>query len=90
MHHSFLIEICQSGHRWERWPPNPTKNKIFLKSDKKELSQIKIFDLLGKDLTQKALISVLGTDKVSIDLSNFIQGIYIIKTKTIANKVYKK
>ena len=70
--------------------PNPTKNKIFLKSDKKELSQIKIFDLLGKDLTQKALISVLGTDKVSIDLSNFIQGIYIIKTKTIANKVYKK
>ena len=70
--------------------PNPTKNKIFLKSDKKELSQIKIFDLLGKDLTQKALISVLGTDKVSIDLYNFIQGIYIIKTKTIANKVYKK
>ncbi|MDB4061618.1 T9SS type A sorting domain-containing protein [Vicingaceae bacterium] len=70
--------------------PNPAKNEIFLKSDKKELSQIKIFDLLGKDLTQKALISVLGTDKVNIDLSNFKQGIYIIKTKTIANKVYKK
>lgn len=70
--------------------PNPIQNDLFLVSDKKELSTVKIYDMLGKDLTSRTTVSNLNTNKVTVDLSTLKAGIYIIKIKTIANKIYKK
>lgn len=70
--------------------PNPTNNYLYLEGDKKELSRIKLYDLLGRDLTLSVAISIVDIDKLRLDLSHLKHGLYILETKTIASKIYKK
>lgn len=70
--------------------PNPTNNYLYLEGDKKELSRIKLYDLLGRDLTLSVAISIVDIDKLRLDLSHLKHGVYILETKTIASKIYKK
>ncbi|MDA9563366.1 T9SS type A sorting domain-containing protein [Flavobacteriales bacterium] len=53
-------------------------------------SQLKIYNVLGHDVTALAK-QISGSDsKLIIDLSSLNAGMYYIKTKTTANKVYKQ
>ncbi len=70
--------------------PNPTNNIITIEANKKELEDIKIYNFLGEDVTNK-IERISTKDNIEvIDLSNLISGLYTVKTKTTANKVYKK
>lgn len=58
--------------------PNPFKNKIFFQDNRKiELIQIKSIE--GKVIYR-------GNCKPTIDMSNFINGIYIVKLSYIDNR----
>ncbi len=69
--------------------PNPTKNLITIKAIDEELTDLRIYNSLGQDVTQSTTIST-QTEKTTIDLSRLASGLYTIKTLTSINKIYKK
>ena len=70
--------------------PNPVENKISIEADDQELSVVIVFNVLGQDVTNLSKQFTHNDSKLIIDLSNLSTGMYYIKTKTTANKVYKK
>ena len=69
--------------------PNPTSGQISIEGHEIKLSEIKIFNTLGQDVS--AITTILqNAKKVVVDMSDLNTGIYYIKTKTTANKVYKQ
>ncbi|RUA32003.1 MAG: hypothetical protein DSY76_00920 [Bacteroidetes bacterium] len=70
--------------------PNPTNNRITIQANAEELSTIKIYNILGKDVTnQTKQISKSDNQRV-INVSNLARGLYTVKTITTANKMYKQ
>lgn len=69
--------------------PNPTSDQIVILGDKLELSEINIFNTLGQNVNILTTIQQ-NEKKVTIDMSILSTGMYYIKTKTTANKVYKQ
>ena len=70
--------------------PNPVAEKVTLKGNTKELNSILITNLVGQIVTSKTKIVRSSQQTITIDLNQLPSGIYIIKTLTTANKVYKK
>ena len=70
--------------------PNPVENKISIEADDQELSVVIVYNVLGQDVTNLSKQFTHNDSKLIIDLSNLSTGMYYIKTKTTANKVYKK
>lgn len=70
--------------------PNPTNNKLTIIGNITELEQVKIFNNLGQDVTK--FVAITG-DKIQnsmiFDMSELSTGIYVVKTKTNAYKIYK-
>tara|TARA_B100000809_G_C15121778_1_gene524576 strand:- start:1170 stop:2813 length:1644 start_codon:yes stop_codon:yes gene_type:complete len=71
--------------------PNPTNNKFTIIANASELEQIKIFNSLGHDVT-KFVTKTGDNDQSSMvfDMSELNTGMYYVRTKTTANKVYKQ
>ncbi len=70
--------------------PNPTANQVTITTDKEEeLSQIKLFNSLGKEVTVFVKLVEQNTNKVVLDLSNLSAGIYYIQTKTSKKRIQK-
>ena len=63
--------------------PNPSNNHIWIEGDSFELEQIKIYNVLGKEITIQTKIVEKSSTKIVIDLSNLIPAMYYIKTKTV-------
>ena len=70
--------------------PNPTNNKITVMGNQNELEDIIIYNTLGQDVTLLTQQIENNKIKVVIDLTKLSSGIYYIKTKTTANKLYKQ
>lgn len=70
--------------------PNPFKNQITILANSTELAEITIYNALGQDVTLLALKIEQFSGKLVLDVSSLSSGIYYVKTKTTANKVYKQ
>jgi hypothetical protein len=70
--------------------PNPTQGLIQIKAVSNELNELKVFSASGKDITQKLQFIINKTESITLDLSNLPAGLYYIKTKNTATKVFKK
>ena len=70
--------------------PNPFYNQITIEGNEVELKEIFIYNTLGQNVTALSQKIMSKENKIVIDLSNLDKGIYYIKTKTTANKVYKQ
>jgi len=70
--------------------PNPTKNKITIKSNSLKINSIKIFNSLGQELTNNVIFEVKSEHKIVVDLSELNIGIYFIQTGTSINKIIKE
>jgi hypothetical protein len=70
--------------------PIPTDNQITITGNKTEISQINIYNVFGQDVTSHTKEIIHSESKLIIDLSDLNSGMYYIKTKTTANKVYKQ
>jgi hypothetical protein len=70
--------------------PNPSENQISIVGTRAELNEIRVFSLLGQDVS--SLIKQIFADKsrLVIDLSNLKSGVYFLKTKDGSVKVYKR
>jgi len=70
--------------------PNPTESQIIITGDKSELEQLKLYNILGQNVTNLIKQFQNGESMMIIDLSSLTEGTYYIKTKTTTNKVYKQ
>lgn len=70
--------------------PNPASNKITIEGDETELKNIRIFAILGKEVTELTVQQKISETKLIIDLSQLIKGTYYIKTKSTVNKFLKQ
>ena len=68
--------------------PNPFTDKIFLKNIVLNKSDITIYNSLGQDFTNRIDIKI-HEDIIQINTTNLPHGIYVLKTSTFVNKVYK-
>lgn len=70
--------------------PNPAKDLITIEGSVLELQDIKLYSAIGKDMSN--LVQQKKTTKtlVILDISKLKEGIYYVKTKTTANRLYVK
>jgi hypothetical protein len=68
--------------------PNPTNGQITITGSNSELAEMKVVDTLGRVVNTS--IVHINEMSATIDLSTLSKGLYYIKTKTTANKVYKQ
>lgn len=85
---SMKINIIESNN--VQIYPNPTYNVINVNGNSEELSEIKIVNALGQEVTNLISITNKNDSTLLIDLSKLSQGIYYVKTKTTANIMYKE
>ena len=67
--------------------PNPTSSILNIKVDDQEINEVKIYNLLGKEVVK--VPSKLEEIK-SIDIAELLKGIYVIQIKTNSNTFTKK
>ncbi|MBW6483757.1 MAG: T9SS type A sorting domain-containing protein [Vicingaceae bacterium] len=65
--------------------PNPT-NGIFTISSTEEINEVEMFNALGKAVYSKKVTS----KNITINLTPFPKGIYLVQIKTNTNSVTKK
>lgn len=64
--------------------PNPTSGMLNIKAD--AMKQIRIIDVIGQVLTDK----VIDTDDITIDMSQYGNGIYLVEVTTQNGKALKR
>jgi len=69
--------------------PNPSSNTINIEANESERNILKIYNVLGLDVTH--LIKKVSNSDTNtiIDISDLVTGIYYVRTKTATNKVQK-
>ncbi|MFT5802856.1 MAG: hypothetical protein ACI956_002679, partial [Nonlabens sp.] len=70
--------------------PKPTTAQIYLSGNETELEEISIYNISGQNVTANTKRLENQENKLMIDLSNLISGMYFIKTKTTVKRVYKE
>lgn len=72
--------------------PNPATDLITIRGNEYEIDDISIFNGLGEDVTSLAHFKRQERDKetVVVALSELTRGLYMIKTRNTASKVYKQ
>ncbi len=70
--------------------PNPTTNMIVVTVGAGTLSEITIYNTLAQNVTNLTQQITINEGRIVIDLSGLSSGIYYIKTKNTATKVYKQ
>ena len=83
------LDIAAHTHKWSVYP-NPTKDQIMVYGDKNELERIRLLDASGRNITHNIRMNDVNPGKITMDLSTLSSGLYFIKTKTTAQKVYKQ
>jgi Secretion system C-terminal sorting domain len=59
--------------------PNPTKGRCSITSENESIESVRIFNLLGMELTKQIQPIGLNTTRVTLDLSSFAPNRYILK-----------
>jgi hypothetical protein len=67
--------------------PNPTKDKVFIRSDTRTINTIHFFDITGKLI--KEFVNV-NNNKIEIDLHDLKNGIYFINIDETTTKIIKQ
>lgn len=70
--------------------PNPINNQITIQANEKELANIKIYNALGQDVTNRTQQLSKSSNSIIIDLRNLSNGIYTVKTLNTVNKIVKQ
>ncbi|MDP4844611.1 MAG: T9SS type A sorting domain-containing protein [Salibacteraceae bacterium] len=79
--YSNVVTVLNNQKRQVTCYPNPTSDKINLMLDQVKNSDIQIFNLLGENVTQQAIIDDEKANTIVIDLSALESGMYLIKSK---------
>jgi hypothetical protein len=70
--------------------PNPTNGILEIMGQNSELNSIKIYNIIGKDITNQIQIIEINSNRLSIDFTNLLTGQYHIKSNSFSKIVIKK
>lgn len=70
--------------------PNPAQEIITLNGNESELNGMRIYDLLGKDVTNRIREIKKQSNLLTLDLKNLSSGWYYIKTLHSTSKLYRQ
>lgn len=70
--------------------PNPAMDKICIEGSISELRQVRVFNILGTDISSGTPIFRKAHNEVEADLSSLAKGVYLIKTATQTRRVVKR
>ncbi len=70
--------------------PNPTSNKITLSAHGADLSELRVYDLFGRDITKWTRKSMPEETSVVLDLTDLPDGTYLVKTEAGVVRVCKE
>ncbi len=69
--------------------PNPTSNNIVISGEGILYQDVKIYNVLGKDVSNFAKATSISDNSISFDLTELPTGVYFVKTNNITKKIYK-
>lgn len=69
--------------------PNPSRHFITINGNGENLGFIKVYDILGREVTNRVTVSIADDSEYQVDLSSLIPGGYLIKTAKQASIVHK-
>ena len=70
--------------------PNPTLGQLHIEAENLDKDNIFVFDVLGKEVTNKISITQSGDNQFTLDLSNLPVGMFFIKTPSATAKFFKQ
>ena len=70
--------------------PNPTLDQVQLDVKLSNINAIRVFNLVGQDVTSKVSISQNGENSFQLSLLSLAAGLYFIQTPDASTKVYKQ
>ncbi|WMN12626.1 T9SS type A sorting domain-containing protein [Marivirga salinae] len=70
--------------------PNPARDNVTIKGLSTELKNIKIYNLMGQEVTSSVMIIKNNITSVELDISLLIQGTYYVKTNNQHNSIIKQ
>lgn len=83
--YSEILQVnISSGH--DLIYPSPTHGVLYVENSLQKISQIRVYDQMGRNLKNKISFDQREENKVELDLSDLVSGIYFI---TINNRAYK-
>ncbi|MFT5779228.1 MAG: PKD repeat protein [Crocinitomicaceae bacterium] len=70
--------------------PNPTTGEITISGHPENLKELRIYDALGREVSEKVEYSPQSDSSIQVNLDQCASGIYIIKTRWSSTKIVKK
>ena len=70
--------------------PNPSSGQVTIQGSQFEIEGYRFLNLLGNDITDQVKVIQSGERLIVLDISSLPSGVYLVKTKTQLNKVFKK
>lgn len=67
--------------------PNPAENIVTVEADRNELKEVRVFNILGKEVTHLIEITRENATRIVLDVVNLPKGVYNVKTKSTSTKV---
>ena len=89
-YHPIEIDCKYTNHAKTSVYPNPTKGIVYLNGDEIEIKQLKVYNILGQDISGQVLFISQNSTTKSLDLSKLENGYYTIKSKTLTHKICKQ
>jgi|GEM_PF-598661 len=70
--------------------PNPAKDNITIENQFSILENIHIYNMVGKEVSNRVIASKISDHKVIIDISDLTQGFYTVSTNKTTRPFFKK
>lgn len=70
--------------------PNPARENITIKGLASEVTNVKIYNLMGQEVTSSVIVLKNSNTNVQIDISRLIPGTYYVKTNNQYNSIIKQ
>ncbi len=70
--------------------PNPARDRLTVKGNPFELISIKIYNVLGVEITANIEVIEKADSEITLSLSNLPAGVYVLRTKTLINTFVKE
>ncbi len=62
--------------------PNPAKLSIYLRGPKQDVNELRVYSLIGNDVTSELSFEFIDVNTIRIDLRNVTDGVYLLRTPT--------
>lgn len=70
--------------------PNPSFDQVTVEGPWDELSALRVFDALGREVSRLVNRTDIDRTKISLDLSRLSAGVYVIQSRRYSHKLYKQ